>query len=132
MCSISQFRSFQCVLSFRVNHSNNAIVKPPELTPQAAAKELESVMKRVREAQSTIAAAIEPSMSNFHLCQGFSSKITDSCIILMLRLLLLLMQARRSGPPASLEGLAGRAPSPARECPGKGLVQNTGDTASLL
>ncbi|XP_062290912.1 splicing regulatory glutamine/lysine-rich protein 1 isoform X2 [Scomber scombrus] len=44
----------------KVNHSNNAIVKPPELTPQAAAKELESVMKRVREAQSTIAAAIEP------------------------------------------------------------------------
>lgn len=44
----------------RINHSNNAIVKPPELTPQAAAKELESVMKRVREAQSTIAAAIEP------------------------------------------------------------------------
>lgn len=30
------------------------------MTPQAAAKELESVMRRVREAQSTIAAAIEP------------------------------------------------------------------------
>ncbi|XP_074546284.1 splicing regulatory glutamine/lysine-rich protein 1 isoform X2 [Halichoeres trimaculatus] len=44
----------------KVNHSNNAIVKPPELTPQAAAKELESVMKKVREAQSTIAAAIDP------------------------------------------------------------------------
>ncbi|CAL9682280.1 unnamed protein product [Knipowitschia caucasica] len=44
----------------KVNHSNNAIVKPPELTPQAAAKELENVMRRVREAQSTIAAAIEP------------------------------------------------------------------------
>lgn len=44
----------------KVNHSNNAIVKPPEQTPQAAAKELENVMKRVREAQSTIAAAIEP------------------------------------------------------------------------
>ncbi|XP_078127090.1 splicing regulatory glutamine/lysine-rich protein 1 isoform X1 [Sander vitreus] len=44
----------------KVNHSNNAIVKPPEMTPQAAAKELESVMKRVREAQNTIAAAIEP------------------------------------------------------------------------
>ncbi|XP_058473168.1 splicing regulatory glutamine/lysine-rich protein 1 isoform X1 [Solea solea] len=44
----------------KVNHSNNAIVKPPEMTPQAAAKELESVMKRVREAQCTIAAAIEP------------------------------------------------------------------------
>lgn len=49
-----------CNVCFRINHSNNAIVKPPELTPQAAAKELESVMKRVREAQSTIAAAIEP------------------------------------------------------------------------
>ncbi|XP_068429936.1 splicing regulatory glutamine/lysine-rich protein 1 isoform X2 [Clinocottus analis] len=44
----------------KVNHSNNAIVKPPEMTPQAAAKELETVMKRVREAQFTIAAAIEP------------------------------------------------------------------------
>ncbi|XP_017569600.1 splicing regulatory glutamine/lysine-rich protein 1 isoform X2 [Pygocentrus nattereri] len=47
----------------KINHSNNAIVKPPELTPQAAAKELEDVMKRVREAQSTIAAAIEPAES---------------------------------------------------------------------
>ncbi|KAG8456548.1 hypothetical protein GDO86_002362, partial [Hymenochirus boettgeri] len=44
----------------KINHSNNAIVKPPELTPQAAAKELEEVMKRVREAQSFISAAIEP------------------------------------------------------------------------
>ncbi|XP_037608299.1 splicing regulatory glutamine/lysine-rich protein 1 isoform X2 [Sebastes umbrosus] len=44
----------------KVNHSNNAIVKPPEMTPQAAAKELEGVMKRVREAQCTIAAAIDP------------------------------------------------------------------------
>ncbi|KAI7812832.1 splicing regulatory glutamine/lysine-rich protein 1 isoform X2 [Triplophysa rosa] len=44
----------------KINHSNNAIVKPPEPTPQAAAKELEDVMKKVREAQSTIAAAIEP------------------------------------------------------------------------
>uniref|UniRef100_A0A8D2KTL8 Splicing regulatory glutamine/lysine-rich protein 1 n=3 Tax=Varanus komodoensis TaxID=61221 RepID=A0A8D2KTL8_VARKO len=46
--------------NFRINHSNNAIVKPPEMTPQAAAKELEEVMKRVREAQSFISAAIEP------------------------------------------------------------------------
>ncbi|XP_067262086.1 splicing regulatory glutamine/lysine-rich protein 1 isoform X3 [Chanodichthys erythropterus] len=48
----------------KINHSNNAIVKPPELTPQAAAKELEDVMKKVREAQSTIAAAIEPEIKN--------------------------------------------------------------------
>ncbi|KAM4050374.1 splicing regulatory glutamine/lysine-rich protein 1 isoform 2-T2 [Anomaloglossus baeobatrachus] len=44
----------------KINHSNNAIVKPPEMTPQAAAKELEEVMKRVREAQSLISEAIEP------------------------------------------------------------------------
>ncbi|KAF4796693.1 splicing regulatory glutamine/lysine-rich protein 1-like protein [Turdus rufiventris] len=47
-------------MRFKINHSNNAIVKPPEMTPQAAAKELEEVMKRVREAQSFISAAIEP------------------------------------------------------------------------
>lgn len=33
------------------------------MTPQAAAKELEDVMKRVREAQSSIAAAIDPGPS---------------------------------------------------------------------
>lgn len=59
-CDSHYFQHIITLLSFRVNHSNNAIVKPPELTPQAAAKELENVMKRVREAQSTIAAAIEP------------------------------------------------------------------------
>lgn len=62
--SVSRALTFNGVMfgdrPLKVNHSNNAIVKPPELTPQAAAKELESVMKRVREAQSTIAAAIEP------------------------------------------------------------------------
>uniref|UniRef100_A0A3Q2C9J7 Splicing regulatory glutamine/lysine-rich protein 1 n=1 Tax=Cyprinodon variegatus TaxID=28743 RepID=A0A3Q2C9J7_CYPVA len=58
----------------KVNHSNNAIVKPPELTPQAAAKELESVMKRVREAQSTIAAAIEPGRMLGFICFKKESK----------------------------------------------------------
>ncbi|XP_051268117.1 splicing regulatory glutamine/lysine-rich protein 1 isoform X2 [Dicentrarchus labrax] len=62
--SVSRALTFNGVMfgdrPLKVNHSNNAIVKPPEMTPQAAAKELESVMKRVREAQSTIAAAIEP------------------------------------------------------------------------
>ncbi|XP_011617554.2 splicing regulatory glutamine/lysine-rich protein 1 isoform X1 [Takifugu rubripes] len=57
----------------KINHSNNAIVKPPELTPQAAAKELESVMKRVREAQSTIAAAIEPVGTERH-CTSHSRR----------------------------------------------------------
>lgn len=40
------------------------------MTPQAAAKELESVMKRVREAQFTIAAAIEPGTPPFSLRPG--------------------------------------------------------------
>nr|XP_023652623.1 splicing regulatory glutamine/lysine-rich protein 1 isoform X2 [Paramormyrops kingsleyae] len=62
--SVSRALTFNGVMfgdrPLKINHSNNAIVKPPELTPQGAAKELEEVMKRVREAQSTIAAAIEP------------------------------------------------------------------------
>ncbi|XP_059906316.1 splicing regulatory glutamine/lysine-rich protein 1 isoform X1 [Gadus macrocephalus] len=62
--SVSRALTFNGVMfgdrPLKINHSNNAIVKPPELTAQAAAKELESVMKRVREAQSTIALAIEP------------------------------------------------------------------------
>ncbi|KAM6986009.1 splicing regulatory glutamine/lysine-rich protein 1 [Aplochiton taeniatus] len=62
--SVSRALTFNGVMfgdrPLKINHSNNAIVKPPELTPQAAAKELEDVMKRVREAQCTIAAAIEP------------------------------------------------------------------------
>uniref|UniRef100_A0A672LX71 Splicing regulatory glutamine/lysine-rich protein 1 n=2 Tax=Sinocyclocheilus grahami TaxID=75366 RepID=A0A672LX71_SINGR len=62
--SVSRALTFNGVMfgdrPLKINHSNNAIVKPPELTPQAAAKELEDVMKKVREAQSTIAASIEP------------------------------------------------------------------------
>ncbi|XP_076868176.1 splicing regulatory glutamine/lysine-rich protein 1 isoform X3 [Brachyhypopomus gauderio] len=58
--------------ALKINHSNNAIVKPPELTPQAAAKELEDVMKRVREAQSTIAAAIKP---------GPPAELPHSCLL---------------------------------------------------
>uniref|UniRef100_A0A8C7DSU0 Splicing regulatory glutamine/lysine-rich protein 1 n=4 Tax=Elapidae TaxID=8602 RepID=A0A8C7DSU0_NAJNA len=56
----------------KINHSNNAIVKPPEMTPQAAAKELEEVMKRVREAQSFISAAIEPGwLHSTNICNDF-------------------------------------------------------------
>ncbi|XP_063819376.1 splicing regulatory glutamine/lysine-rich protein 1 isoform X2 [Pseudophryne corroboree] len=62
--SVSRALTFNGVMfgdrPLKINHSNNAIVKPPELTPQAAAKELEEVMKRVREAQSLISEAIEP------------------------------------------------------------------------
>ncbi|XP_056875625.1 splicing regulatory glutamine/lysine-rich protein 1 isoform X2 [Takifugu flavidus] len=63
----------------KINHSNNAIVKPPELTPQAAAKELESVMKRVREAQSTIAAAIEPGTERHSTSHSRRPRRSRSC-----------------------------------------------------
>lgn len=115
---------------YRVNHSNNAIVKPPELTPQAAAKELEIVMKRVREAQSTIAAAIEPGTTCrfFYLYLRFSVKIMKLCRVLILRLLSLLQQTQRNVPPVGLEDLAAPARSPARAQghAGKGRVRNTG------
>lgn len=62
----------------KVNHSNNAIVKPPELTPLAAAKELENVMRRVREAQSTIAAAIEPNPKMSSSCWSKRSRRSRS------------------------------------------------------
>ncbi|XP_077754152.1 splicing regulatory glutamine/lysine-rich protein 1 isoform X1 [Canis aureus] len=58
----------------KINHSNNAIVKPPEMTPQAAAKELEEVMKRVREAQSFISAAIEPESGKSNERKGGRSR----------------------------------------------------------
>jgi len=42
------------------------------MTPQAAAKELEEVMKRVREAQSFISAAIEPGwLHSTNICNDF-------------------------------------------------------------
>ncbi|GAB0203763.1 splicing regulatory glutamine/lysine-rich protein 1-like [Grus japonensis] len=59
----------------KINHSNNAIVKPPEMTPQAAAKELEEVMKRVREAQSFISAAIEPDIEVLERVQRRATKL---------------------------------------------------------
>lgn len=47
------------------------------MTPQAAAKELEEVMKRVREAQSFISAAIEPGKAAVSL-YSHSLKTIDS------------------------------------------------------
>nr|XP_006824319.1 PREDICTED: splicing regulatory glutamine/lysine-rich protein 1-like isoform X2 [Saccoglossus kowalevskii] len=44
----------------KINHSNNAIVKPQTKTPEAAAREMEEAMKRVRDAQALIQAAIDP------------------------------------------------------------------------
>ena len=47
-------------INFRVNHSNNAIVKPPTKSQEAAQREIEEAMKKVKEAQSLITAAIDP------------------------------------------------------------------------
>lgn len=46
--------------SYRINHSNNAIVKPPGKTQEAIQKELAQTMKQVRDAQALIQAAIDP------------------------------------------------------------------------
>ena len=48
----------------RINHSNNAIVKPPAKTAEAAQRELAETMKQVRDAQALIQAAIDPGESS--------------------------------------------------------------------
>ncbi|XP_077487130.1 putative splicing factor, arginine/serine-rich 7 [Amblyomma americanum] len=58
-----QFNGIEfCGRSLKINHSNNAIVKPQAKSSEAAHKEIEEAMRRVREAQSLITAAIEPEM----------------------------------------------------------------------
>lgn len=49
----------------KINHSNNAIVKPTSKGSETDQKEVEEAMKRVREAQNLITAAIEPSYLKF-------------------------------------------------------------------
>lgn len=48
---------------FRVNHSTVAIVKPQTKSNEAAQREIEEAMRRVKEAQNFIASAIDPVMS---------------------------------------------------------------------
>ncbi|XP_064604652.1 probable splicing factor, arginine/serine-rich 7 isoform X2 [Liolophura sinensis] len=48
----------------KVNHSNNAIVKP-HVKPEAAQREIDEAMKKVKEAQSLISAAIDPGRDKF-------------------------------------------------------------------
>ncbi|XP_019621915.1 PREDICTED: serine/arginine-rich splicing factor 11-like [Branchiostoma belcheri] len=49
----------------KINHSNNAIVKPQTQTPEAQRREIEEAMKRVRDAEALITAAIEPGAVNY-------------------------------------------------------------------
>ncbi|XP_063962476.1 splicing regulatory glutamine/lysine-rich protein 1-like isoform X2 [Lytechinus pictus] len=46
----------------KINHSNNAIVKPPGKTQEAIQRELAETMKQVRDAQALIQAAIDPAV----------------------------------------------------------------------
>ncbi|KAG1703679.1 putative splicing factor, arginine/serine-rich 7 [Nymphon striatum] len=46
-----------------VNHSNNAIIKPETKNDETAERDIEEAMKRVKEAQSLISAAIEPELA---------------------------------------------------------------------
>ena len=44
----------------RVCHANSSIVKPVNKNQETAQRELEEAMKKVKEAQSLILAAVEP------------------------------------------------------------------------
>lgn len=60
--------------ALKINHSNNAIVKPQAKSNEAAQKEIEEAMKRVREAQTMISAAIEPSYLKFDKIMELAEK----------------------------------------------------------
>ena len=48
--------AFHC----RVCHSTTAIVKPPQPNATVNSREMEEAMRKVKEAHSLIAAAVEP------------------------------------------------------------------------
>lgn len=60
----------------KINHSNNAIVKPSSKGSETEQKEVEEAMKRVREAQNLITAAIEPSYLKFDNLMTISKTAT--------------------------------------------------------
>lgn len=47
----------------RVNHSNNAIVKPQPKAPTAEQREVEAAMAKVRQAQELIDSEVDPGES---------------------------------------------------------------------
>ncbi|CAG2184136.1 unnamed protein product [Oppiella nova] len=70
----------------KINHSNNSIVKPQAKSSEAAQKEIEEAMKRVREAQSLISAAIEPGFSiKFDKILEFAGKEKNRGEVLLAR-----------------------------------------------
>lgn len=59
----SSFISFFCLLGFyRVNHSNNAILKPATKSSDKDRKDIDKAMRRVKEASSIIEDEIDPGM----------------------------------------------------------------------
>lgn len=54
-----RFKIFHSWFCFRLNHVAAGLVSP-SLKSDTSSKEIEEAMKRVREAQSLISAAIEP------------------------------------------------------------------------
>ena len=56
-----------------MNHSLNAIIKPPTKSQEVANKEIEEAMKKVKEAQSLISAAVDPSkISHIYIPNGIN------------------------------------------------------------
>ena len=52
-----------CACALRVEHALNCIVKPAQLSQVANSREMEDAMRKVKEAQSLISAAVEPGES---------------------------------------------------------------------
>lgn len=50
----------QIILNYKVHHATQAISKPQTKSNEAAQREIEEAMCRVKEAQNLISAAIDP------------------------------------------------------------------------
>jgi hypothetical protein len=62
-----------------VNHSNNAIVKPQAKSQEAAQREIEEAMKKVKEAQSLITAAIDPGQGRIYAIHIYTEYKLITC-----------------------------------------------------
>jgi len=70
--------------ALKINHSNNAIVKPQGKGSETSQEKVEEAMKKVREAQNLISAAIEPTYLKYDDLMSVSK--TASKIIEMNRI----------------------------------------------
>lgn len=65
-CNLKGKLNYFLIVCFRLNHVAAGLVSP-NLKSDTSSKEIEEAMKRVREAQSLISAAIEPGNMFIHI-----------------------------------------------------------------